>query len=272
MPTMTLAPLVEQVRAAGEQALARQRELGWADRERKDDGSVVTAVDREIEALLADAVAREFPGAGIVGEETARDWTPGRPLTFAIDPIDGTDSFSQGMAGWAISVGVLDEALRPVAGLVLAPTMGLELVADFDSPATLNGQGIARVHGVPATGAAANLMVSSRAHREVDLARFPGKIRNLGSAALHICCPFVFPAVVGALQGPLAHIWDLAGAHAVARSLGGDMVTLGGAPVDYWQLITGGPTGEPMLAGYPELVAELRSVLQARCSPRRYPE
>ncbi len=253
--------LVAEVRATGRLARIRQRELTGSDREHKGDGSVVTAVDREVEAHLAAALTRLFPGAGILAEEKVREWDAGRALTFALDPIDGTDTFSQGGTGWCISVGVLDAALRPVAGIILAPAMELELVAGFGTAALSNGAAVVPPEAVPVRSPAANLMVSSRAHHDVELGRFPGKIRSLGSAALHICLPFVMPAVVAALQGPSAHVWDIAGAHAVARSLGGDLETLGGGKVDYSRLTSGGSVGEVLLAGYPARLEELRELL-----------
>jgi fructose-1,6-bisphosphatase/inositol monophosphatase family enzyme len=261
MVLANFAALLDEVRLLGRMALARQRELTHRDRERKRDGSVVTAVDREVEARLAAAIAGLFPGCGIVAEEQVRDWDASRPLTFAIDPIDGTDTFSQGLPGWCISVGVLDHGLRPVAGIVLAPALELELAADAGARARHNGHEVAPPELVPVSSSAANLMVSSRGHRDIDLARFPGKIRSLGSAALHICLPFVLPAVVGAFQGPSAHIWDIAGAHAIALSLGGDLQPFGGGRVDYARLTSGESVGEILLGGYPGHLGELRRVL-----------
>jgi hypothetical protein len=65
-------------------------------------------------------------------------YDPSQPYTFVIDPIDGTLAFTCGTPGWAICVGVLDSALRPVAGIISAPSWDSLFVADLDpqSPAT----------------------------------------------------------------------------------------------------------------------------------------
>ncbi len=56
----------------------------------KEDGSPVTRVDREIEAMLRDTVDREHPRAGVIGEEYGEEQGVGR---WVFDPIDGTREF-----------------------------------------------------------------------------------------------------------------------------------------------------------------------------------
>ncbi|MBN1579777.1 MAG: hypothetical protein JXA89_03680, partial [Anaerolineae bacterium] len=134
--------LLEHVRAAGSIALDAQRSMSYADRGYKGDGSVITKTDKQVEDDLFERISRLYPGANILTEETSRFFNPHKPYTFAIDPIDGTDVYSQGMAGWAISVGLLDRDLEPIAGIVFAPRLELMLFADVGKPATLNGNDI----------------------------------------------------------------------------------------------------------------------------------
>lgn len=253
------------VKAAGDIALAEQRKLGYGDRRYKDDGSVVTRVDKLVEDYLFERIAGAYPVANVLTEETARAFDLQKPCTFAVDPIDGTDVFSQGMVGWCVSVGLLDAGLTPIAGVVFAPRLELLFFADAGKRATLNGVEIDPPN-LPdcAISAKTNVMVHSGIHRQLDLDGYPGKLRNIGSAALHLCFPLIYPGVFGAVEGRGAHIWDIAGAHAINRSLGFDLECLGGGRVDYVRMVDGGPVGDVILAGRKAHIDALRGVLRYR--------
>lgn len=255
----SIGDVLAWVERAAEMARASQSDTTRAF---KADGSVVTEADDQVEAFLFDRIAEAYPQANVLTEETAHPYDPGKPYTFAIDPVDGTDVYSQGMAGWCVSVGLLDRTLTPVAGVIAAPRLELLLFADVGEPATLNGEGIKPPHPVGPPSSRSNLMVTSRLHRRHDLSRWPGKIRSIGSAALHLCFPLLYPAVYGAVEGAGTHIWDVAGAHAIVRSHGLALELLGGGPVDYAKTVDGGPVGDVILAGHRRQVETLRGLLE----------
>ncbi|HNX49399.1 MAG TPA: inositol monophosphatase family protein [Thermoanaerobaculaceae bacterium] len=255
----SIAKLEGVVRDAGRMALARQRAMRFSDRSFKDDGSIITATDSEVEKLVADAITVLFPFANVLGEESVRRVDPARPYTFAVDPIDGTDSFSQGLPGWCISIGLLDGGLEPVAGIVFAPVLDMLVLADVGCAPTCNGA--PAQPGLDRISPNVNLMLSSRLHQDLDLSGFVGKIRSLGSAALQLCAPWVFPGVIAALQGRGAHIWDIAGAHAIARAGGGDLEWLRGGTVDYSKLMDGSGVEDVIVAGSPASIAAIRGAL-----------
>ena len=99
----------------------------------KKDRSIVTATDRQVEALLIPELARLAPQASIVGEESA----PVDPIAvaelferesmWAIDPIDGTINFAAGLPMFAVSVGLLArsaDGFVPAEGIVSFPALG----------------------------------------------------------------------------------------------------------------------------------------------------
>jgi myo-inositol-1(or 4)-monophosphatase len=90
----------------------------------KSDGTVVTQIDRWVEEYLVAQIACFYPGANVLGEESAHLFDPSKPYTFAVDPIDGTEVYSLGLEGWCVSVGLLDQALSPIAGILFAPRLG----------------------------------------------------------------------------------------------------------------------------------------------------
>lgn len=264
----SIADLVPEVQAAAEMARQAQQEMDFQDRTYKADESVLTATDTAVEKRLSSAIAQRYPAANILGEETVWNWDPARPYTFAIDPIDGTDVFSQGMPGWCVSVGLLDADLQPVAGIISAPAWGLFLLADVGRAATVAGRPIPPLPDM-AADARSNLCLSSHVHHEIDLGRYPGKIRNVGSAALHVCFSLVYRAVIGAVEGPGVHVWDLAGAHAIVRPHGVELVYLDGRPVEYRAMIDSGTAEDTILVGTPQRIAALREVVMRRASDSR---
>lgn len=242
-------------------ALAAQRRMRAAERTLKRDGSVVTETDKQIDEYLFQQIAALYPQANVLTEEAVRAFDSKKPCTFAVDPIDGTDVFSQGMAGWCVSIALLDRALLPIAGIVYAPKLDLLLFADVGKRATLNGAELSPPEPSEPLSDRSNVMVMSQLHRRLDLSKLPGKIRNIGSAALHLCFPLLYSGVIGAIEGPAGHIWDIAGAHAVNLSLGFDLELLSGGPIDYTRMIDGSPVGDVILAGHRRRIDALRDLL-----------
>jgi fructose-1,6-bisphosphatase/inositol monophosphatase family enzyme len=267
MPIPHLEQLIGPMRRAGAIAVDQQNTLDYDQRQFKADGSVVTRADHLVEEFLTGEIRRLYPDTNIISEETVRDYQVTRDFTFAIDPVDGTDSFSRGMPGWCVSVGLLDEALTPVGGLVFAPRLGLFFFADVGLEATCNGRRIEVPHPGDPISSKTNIMVYSRIHQHMDMSRFPGKCRNLGSAALHLCCPLIYPGISAAMENRRVHIWDIAGSHAVNISVGLDFELLRGGPVDYAGMVHGEELGGFILAGHPAAVKDLRELVRRLPGP-----
>lgn len=257
----SIADLTPIVETAGQMALGAQNDLQTLDRSLKSDGSIITQTDQRVEAYLTEQITQRYPDANVLGEESVWSYDREQPYTFCIDPVDGTDVYSQGMAGWCISLGLLDRALAPVAGIIFAPRLGLTFVADMGQAGTLNGRALSLADEPMDLGPRANLMIPSRSHRYLDLRRFPGKCRSLGSAALHLVYPLAYEAVFAAIQVPGAHIWDIAGAHALCRSVGAAFEYIDGRSVDYAPLLDGRALEEIILSGPRAQIEALKGVL-----------
>jgi len=89
---------------------------------RKHDGSVVTVADRAIEEMARERAAKSGLQLETYGEEFGgKEHPQGRRLI--IDPIDGTEEFSRGIATFGTLLGV-ETGGEVVAGLVSAPALG----------------------------------------------------------------------------------------------------------------------------------------------------
>ncbi len=234
-----------------------------SDRQVKSDNSVVTAIDREVGQYLRQKISDAFPSANVIGEESGASTADHTSTTFAVDPIDGTDSFSQGMPGWSISIGVLDSQLSPVAGIVYAPAWDGMFFADVGQPATYNGTRLPAPSPPESINHRTNLLVDSRIHLLVNLDEYPGKLRSMGSTAIHLCGPLLYGAVIGAVSRG-ASIWDLAGAHAVNASLGQTVEYFGGGDVTYDQMTDGSTASDMVIAGTDVGKRLIRQTLEAR--------
>ena len=98
----------------------------------KADHTLVTETDTRVERRLRAALLEILPQAGFIGEETAprsREEAValcGHRYLWAVDPIDGTANFAQGMPWFAVSVGLLkrgEQGMQPDLGFILLPAL-----------------------------------------------------------------------------------------------------------------------------------------------------
>lgn len=82
----------------------------------------VTAMDREVEQVVREAIARTFPGDAVLGEEDgASAGLAQAEHVWVIDPIDGTANYARGIAHYCVSIGLLRDG-TPVAGALHDPS------------------------------------------------------------------------------------------------------------------------------------------------------
>ena len=91
--------------SAGERALQLQKDDAAISISNKGLQDFVTNADRECEALIRAAIARDFPDDGFVGEETGR--TGGDGPVWVIDPIDGTNNYMRRLPDWGVSIALV---------------------------------------------------------------------------------------------------------------------------------------------------------------------
>jgi myo-inositol-1(or 4)-monophosphatase len=109
--------------AAGEAILPHFREIIAVEDKRNFMGyDPVTVADRAAEDVIRAAIRRAYPEHGIHGEEHGRE-SGTSPLTWVIDPIDGTKSFILGQHHWGVLI-ALHDGTRPVVGVVHQPFVG----------------------------------------------------------------------------------------------------------------------------------------------------
>lgn len=81
---------------------------------------VVTEVDKACEDYLVREISKRYPEHSIIGEETGKHVHEGAEWEWVVDPLDGTNSYSQGLPIFCVSIGVRYKG-EPVVGVVYAP-------------------------------------------------------------------------------------------------------------------------------------------------------
>jgi histidinol phosphatase-like enzyme (inositol monophosphatase family) len=82
----------------------------------------VTQADRSAEELIRARIRARFPEHGILGEEGGHEGAD-RPLTWIIDPIDGTRAFILGQLHWGTLLGLAENGATRV-GVMHQPYVG----------------------------------------------------------------------------------------------------------------------------------------------------
>ncbi len=230
--------LVDAVRHCADYAVEAQRNI---TRDYKDDGTVLTATDLYISDYLLAVIREHFPDCSVISEEEKTERHLQAPYTFVIDPIDGTDVYSQGFPSWCIAVGIMDAGFSPVGSIISAPRWGVGTIDGLlltlfpgDELPQLNGE-VFSIEGKDFSSVS-QLIVCSGSYKTIDFSRIYGKLRSFGSNILHILAPGIYNHIQGAVFAG-CYIWDIAAAHAIVQSLGLEIRYLSGEPFSYTEAL-----------------------------------
>ncbi len=208
---------------------------------------MVSAADRDAEALIRRGLREARPDDGLLGEEgSKRDSESGR--RWVVDPLDGTTNFLYGIPQWAVSI-----ALEGELGVVFDPVAGELFTAVRGQGASINGSPL-RLGAPPpletalvATGFGYD--AERRGKQAAVLTRVLPQIRDIrraGAAALDLAW-----LAAGRLDGYYErglNAWDWAAARIIVEEAGGAVADLDGHP-------------HGLAAAHPDLLPPLLDVL-----------
>ncbi len=266
--------LLEVAQAAARDAVAvHRRYLGSvavADWSEKGAADFVTHVDREAEAVIVRRISAAFPHHDILAEEAAT--VPGGAGTRArdtewlwlVDPLDGTTNFLHTYPAYSASVAVAHRG-ELIAGAVAHGGVSQVWTAVRGGGAFL---GARRLH--VSTVAELRLALVGTGfpskHKELlptylpqvhAVLRQSAGVRREGSAALDLC--HVATGHFDAFWELGLAPWDVAAGILMIREAGGVVTDLAGADP--------GLGGVPILAGNPQIHAQLRELLASVETP-----
>ncbi len=186
---------------------------------------VVTRADKQGEAFLLEQIQKLFPDHAVLGEESGAHAGTGDYL-WVIDPLDGTNNFSQGLPVFTVSIGLQYKG-EAVLGVVYAPYFDELYTAVKGGGAYLNGKSLrvsaksALAESVLGTGFPYDKDVNpdNNAGNLVSILPSLRGIRRMGSAAYDLAC-----VAAGFLDGywELAlHPWDICAGALLVEEAGG---------------------------------------------------
>lgn len=171
---------------------------------KRDPQDLVSIADREVENLIRDRIAEAYPEDGVLGEEYGL--VPGRSgFTWAVDPIDGTSPFVNGMPNWCVSIALVHAGI-PVVGVIAAPCHGELYAAALGLGARLNGKALtldgSRTIRNHVTGLGANNYVKPAFVGQMVESLLEAGGTSCATVPAHLCLPMWPPAVWWAITNP----------------------------------------------------------------------
>ena len=257
-----MAPLdlAHAARAAEAAADAARREILPRFRrvtaETKQDGTPVTEADRAAERAIRAVLREATPEIGIVGEEYGAEGGRDGKLSWLVDPIDGTISFSRGVPLFGTLIALIEDE-RPLLGLIDLPVLGERTIGWRGGGVRRNGEAV-RVSeradlasALVATGDPIALAAFGARETWLALARDVPRLRGYTDCFGHaqVVCGAV-DAMVDLSLNP----WDAAPTQVLVEEAGGRCVTLRRERADY-------PLG--LVFGSPALVEQLLPYVSA---------
>lgn len=225
-------------RSAGELSLRRMKQPFTVEY-KTSASDLVTAVDKEVEKHVIDAILRQYPEHGILGEERTFTGDPGKYDTlWVIDPIDGTTNFVHQQINFAVSIAVYHKG-EGLIGVVYDPSRDEMFHAVKGQGAYLNGQRLRLEKTVSLEEALLCTSVFWNKQAEqmgIDLIvkKLAGKVRGmrlLGSAALEMAY-----VAAGRLDGYVSlslNAWDFGAGRILVEEAGGKVTTMDGKPLPF---------------------------------------
>lgn len=249
-PDALRALAVEVAREAGMLAASRRRQGVRVAATKTALADIVTDADREVEALIRDRLAAARPEDAFLGEETGSH-AGSTPITWVVDPIDGTVNYAYGIPAYAVSIAAVSGPPEPSSWSVLAGAVYNPAVDEMFHAA--RGEGCWRDRGrirVNSEVLAAGALVATGfgydpATHAGDLARLAQvmplvrDIRRMGAASLDLAA-----VAAGRLDGYYErglHPWDIAAGVVLVEEAGGRVAGLDGGPPGAAMTVAAGP-------------------------------
>lgn len=197
----------------------------------KQDGTLVTVADREIEAAIRSRIREEFPRHAILGEESGLQGEPGGPI-WVIDPIDGTNNYAAGIPIFGTLIGLRVDG-RTEVGVASAPALGERYWAATGSGATMNGNPIA----VSAVGSMSDAVVCTGSYKRMARYGYRDRLdellagcrrdRGFGDFWGYM---LVARGAAEVMVEPNLKAWDVIALEVIVREAGGRTSGFGGDP------------------------------------------
>lgn len=234
-----------------------------------DANQVVTSADVIIGSQLRHRICRNFPHDSVIDEESGAV-TGTSPVTWIIDPIDGTSNFAAGSPLFGVMVGVLEHG-KPVAGGVALPAFSEIYVAEAAQGAYRNAD---RLSIQPDVDVSQQLVAYGMDIHPDEisldcelLASIASRCRGIRMSNSIFDCMMVAKGAYGAFLHRRNSIWDCVAAQVIIEEAGGIFSTMDGRTHNFEDPLTKTTNVFSILAGAPSCHEVMTAVTRERSLP-----
>ena len=202
------------------------------EKEWKADETPVTITDKKVNQLVIDAVAKNFPGHGVIGEEQSLHKTS--EFQWVCDPVDGTLPFSHGVPTFVFMLALVQDGTS-ILGVIYDPLQKRLCFAQKGGGATMNDKPI---HVSKKSSLSERCIISvdtDPARKElIEKGVWTPRLYSIGYECMLVACGEYDGAIF-----PYHNPWDGAAIKILVEEAGGKVTDLAGRQQRYDQKING---------------------------------
>jgi len=246
----------EVISHAGQEALSY---YGKGDPYVKFDEDLVTQAELHLTEFFQDQLIAHFPEHQVfANDQEKRGYTHGgKRYLWVYDALDGVANFQAGIPVWGISLALL-ENFWPVFGVFYMPVTGDLFHAQAGGKAFWGSKEIS-VSAQENISNESLLLTYSRFHQHYH-SEFPGKIRDLGCTAAHICLVATGRAEAAVIFNETYQ--DLAAVSIIVGAAGGKFYKMDGNEFSLNEFLDGQGIGNHLLVAAPDIYSQIRDYLE----------
>ena len=247
---------LDVIKRSGEEAI---NYYGKGRSKVKFDESLVTEAELHLKDYFQTNLSKRFPDHNVFNnDQIDKEYShEGKRYLWIYDPLDGVDNFQAGVPIWGMSLALL-ENFWPVIGVFHMPATGDLFHAVAGDDAFWENEKI-HINTRQNVDDESLLLTFSRFHQHYNC-KFPGKIRNLGCTAAHICYVAMGRADAAVIANESYQ--DLAATRVIIESAGGKISKMDGTSYHLNEFLDGGRIEEHLLVASSDNYDEVLNYLK----------
>jgi myo-inositol-1(or 4)-monophosphatase len=228
--------------------------------------SVVSEADVESEKIIIDLITKDFPDHNIISEESGYIYK-GSPVTWIVDPLDGTSNFVAGLPWFGVLIAVMKNYVPMAAGAFI-PVGKHMYYAERSAKTRRNGRiiHVADILEVRNALVAYSLDYSDNYNDTLKetgiLAKVVNNARNIRSTNCLLDFCYIADGRIGAAVNYHEKIWDIVAPWLIVKQAGGMVTDTAGKELNFTVTLENYKKDFPVIASNGHLHNKLVSLIQ----------
>jgi myo-inositol-1(or 4)-monophosphatase len=247
---------IEVIRLSGKEALSYYAK---GDPQVKFDEELVTQAELHLSSFFQDQLRSCYSEHQVFeNRRSGEDYShEEKRYLWIFDALDGVANFQAGIPVWGTSLALL-ENFWPILGVFYMPATGDLFHAQAGKKAFWRDKEI-RVSAQEEINDESVLLTFSRFHQHFE-STFPGKIRDLGCTAAHLCYVAAGCAEAAVISNETYR--DLAAVRVILEAAGGKIFGIDGSTFSLDDYLDGQSIDEHLLVVAPHALSEVREYIK----------